>query len=339
MPAIVPPAIVPPAIVPPAIVPPAINLPTMVALLCAALAMVAADTVQAQAVALKFSDRNYLQVTLSGRRHITCKSKYHNVNMKVPFTSSFLLNSSQLNLLEPGVQVKPGDTWVADAFAVSFSQLLHSHTEYQPKSPTGYDRWIGSSLREEDWRPSGQMQVRFEKNQGSQAVFHLSGWLGGLDTGKMGSRYGPNTWRKTSTVKFNSTLTIETATGKVVDFSLEGKGDVDGAYYTSSTSTPDKFTAEILLKTTRFESLDGDNLDKAFQLISRLGDTDYHTREKASRALEAMGPSIRMLLIDARQNNPDLEIKFRAARVLATFPAVQAQPQADETAKPPEDDF
>ncbi len=277
----------------------------------------------AEPVELTIAGTNYMQVHLTGERQIQCTSKYHNVDLKAPFVSAFMLNSSQFNLLAPGAKVKPGDTWTADAFAVRFSDSLHRSKKYQPANAAdkaALARWLGSSLREKHWEASGQMQIRLAEVTDGKAVLSLKGLLGGLDTGKMGSRYGPNNWVKNSRVDVTGKLVVRLSDGQVLDFSIQGKGNVDGVYYTSSSTPGDKFTATISLKTLAIEKLDAENFDEATLLIQQLGHPRYRLREKASRELEQLGPSIRMLLEDARQNNEDLEIRVRASRIIATFP-------------------
>ena len=57
--------------------------------------------------------------------------------------------------------------------------------------------------------------------------------------------------------------------------------------------------------------------DKARALIAKLGDPDWKTREKAAGDLVALGPKVRPLVAKAAAEDPDPEIRYRAADVLA----------------------
>jgi HEAT repeat protein len=74
------------------------------------------------------------------------------------------------------------------------------------------------------------------------------------------------------------------------------------------------------------------DLHKAETLIDKLGDDAFETRQQAEKELKTMGAKIMPLLKQA-QRNPDLEVRTRANRILASIEMNKATPLSPVTAR------
>ncbi|MCI0456616.1 MAG: hypothetical protein L0Z62_06510 [Gemmataceae bacterium] len=268
---------------------------------------------------IPFAPQGEVSAKLEGKAQLQCDTRWHRLKLELQPQGRLLLRGETLTLFRPPAQVKPGHKWERrDAALLPLVRVLHAVPwAAAPAEQPRYDNWKGSMPRDQRLAVTGTLTLKVvPTRQGHRIEF--SGELSVTDSGFLGNRFGPNWWRDQWTHRLSGALDLNDD-GAPVGFELSDPFKVEGNYYTEGTQSIDPNTRSGVLKASSVivKPLSAEQVKKARELIGRLADKVFATREQAARQLTEMGAAVVPLLRGHGLAHPDEEVRRRVRAILA----------------------
>lgn len=278
----------------------------------------------AEPVKIAISQSSEVIMPLNGKYRLQCQSRWHKVDLHCKVGGKLTLSADTISQFAPNKPIPINQSWTLPASVASrIATRLHETKTLTPMDTAQWARWTGSKPSQVKEQFGGTLSgtLKEVKRIGDVdvAVIAVSGELTVSSTGRLSSRYGPNTWDIQWRYAVNGKAHINLKTRQVVKFNFGTRASEKGKFYTPNATSDEPFTAAMTLNSDQLEPPDAATTRRVAALVAELGNEEFVTREEATLDLHKLGLSIAPLLKQHLAKATDPEVKSRLERLLKSF--------------------
>ncbi|MCH7726452.1 MAG: hypothetical protein IH991_08250 [Planctomycetes bacterium] len=264
------------------------------------------------------------QLRISGRQNIVCDSRWHKLRLPCKIRGNVVLTDAEIRHFLPQNKTVVGSKWTVDEkFSRVLAERIFRALKITPADEAAYAKWTGSGPTENPVLATGEISLRLQtvrpNESGDVATIAILGTLRIVESGKMASRYGPNSWKSNWQLKLDGELIIDLSSKELRSMELTARGTITGAYSNNNSQLVEPFTAEVDLRAATPKSLSSQQVVHARAMIQLLGDRRFAERERGTDELQKLGPDVVPLLLVAHRKTKDPEVRLRLQLLLDQF--------------------